>query len=195
MVENQPARVFSAAWSLMAKLNSQERCGLWALFSPDSQRLAYVAYVDGGKSAVVLDSTEGDRHAGVLAYGYGFSSDSARFAYAATTGKQDFIVVDGEAARQYEEVLPPAIYWSPDARHVAYAVRNFSGPTVVIDATEGPPYGIVGGIIFDGPERLHYIGFRGFDLVLVEETLVASGDESDRRQAQAPLVPSPEVTI
>jgi len=176
MLDNRPDKISRSSWWLLAQLGKPERCGLWALFSPDSRRLAYVSYIDDrGRSAVVLDGVEGHAHEGILSYGYGFSEDSSRFAYVARTGKQGSTVVDGTVGRLYPAVLPNTIRWSPDARDFSYVATTGDGATVVVNETESKPFDRIvngsDGIVFDGPGRMHYIGLRGAEALLVEEIL------------------------
>ena len=56
---------------------------------------------------------------------------------------------------------------------MAYVAQHGEQWVVVVDGREGQPYGMVRGsrIIFDSPDRLHYLGAKGADIYLVEERL------------------------
>jgi WD40 repeat protein len=73
------------------------------VFSPNSQRLAYVAMVSHKDSCVVVDEKRRHRYdfAGYLT----FTPDNRAPVYAADNGKKAFTVVDeGEAVRQYDGI-------------------------------------------------------------------------------------------
>ncbi|HDQ00517.1 MAG TPA: hypothetical protein ENN22_15225 [bacterium] len=65
---------------------------------------------------------------------------------------------------------------SPDSRRVAYAAKAGNKWFVVVDGKEEKQYdGIVtlggGRVIFDSPDSLHYLAFKGSSIYLVEERI------------------------
>ncbi len=75
--------------------------------------------------------------------------------------------------------IPESVKVSPDGRRVAYVTVHsgwFAGQKqfVVVDGKEEKPYdGLVRGgrIIFDSPDSLHYLAWKGDDMYLVEEKI------------------------
>ena len=69
------------------------------VFSPDSQRLAYVAF-DGDRPFLVVDGQEGQRYESIREGSVVFSPDSQRVAYVVGMPEEDgghpFVVVDGQ---------------------------------------------------------------------------------------------------
>jgi hypothetical protein len=110
------------------------------LISPDSRRVAYSAMRLNGKIAVVLDGNMSDEYDDVD--NFVFSSDSKKFAYAATSGGKWFAVVDGIKQKEYERLGSHTIRFSPDNKRICYMVwepskdRQFA----VIDGIEQKPY-------------------------------------------------------
>jgi Tol biopolymer transport system component len=166
------------------------------VFSPDSQRLAYVVQTHSGHVHTTVDtedtgeethSHEDDRWCVVVngekqkeyrATGDNtivFSPDSQHIAYAAYDNESWFIVIDGEEQKQYEGISQ-AVTFSPDSRWLAYIGRTEENSYVVINRNEGKPFtGILigwgGDLIFDSADKLHYIAINGEEFYLVEETI------------------------
>jgi hypothetical protein len=109
-------------------------------FSPDSQRLAYVAERARHRMQcfVVVDGVEGKEFDPASEPCLTFSPDSRRVAYVARRAGKSFAVFDGIEGRPYEKVLFPR--FSPDSRRTAYAARNGDRWFVVVDGKEGKPY-------------------------------------------------------
>jgi len=66
--------------------------------------------------------------------------------------------------------------FSPDSRRLAYGVQIDTSWVVVLDGQAGKPYenllSVGGGkIVFDAPERFHYLATRGQDIYVVQERL------------------------
>jgi hypothetical protein len=120
------------------------------IFSPDSQRVAYVAR-NGSMERVVVDGQEGPAYdisgiGGWWANAPIFSPDSQRVAYVAKRGWPDLngwseLVVDGQAGPEYDRIRFAQIF-SPDSRHVAYLAKKGEKVRVVVDGREGPKYDI-----------------------------------------------------
>ena len=134
-------------------------------FSPDSQRLAFVAGADG-RQVIVADGREGPPFDGVTAVT--FSPDSRRLAYLAVDRLGKFLVVDGRRIGPAE-----AFAFSPDGRHVVRTIRYLDGHWGLgVDGTApevryaGFPVG--GQIAFDGPDAFRVVAARGNDLVRID---------------------------
>jgi Tol biopolymer transport system component len=167
------------------------------VFSPDSRRMTFAAQT-GSKWFVVMNGKEGKSYDYIgavkafinakLTWGIPpiFSPDSQRVAYLAMVGDKQVVVVDGQEEKPYDisgatafgSPGNRAVVFSPDSRRVAY-VATFGGKdVVVVDGKEGKPYdGILGKIVFDSANELHYLvqkntaEGRSYDIYLVEETI------------------------
>ena len=65
---------------------------------------------------------------------------------------------------------------SSDSKRVAYVAQVGNKWFVVVDGDEGKQYDSVvtiggGGIVFDSPDRLHYLAMKGNSIYLVEERI------------------------
>jgi hypothetical protein len=96
--------------------------------------------------------------------------------YVAVEGNKRFVVVDGKEGKHYDYIWGVGtLIFSPDSKRVAYAAEEGNKQFVVVDGKEGKQYvGIVtlggGRIIFDSPDRLHYLAEKdGGGIYLVEE--------------------------
>ena len=115
-----------------------------------------------------------------------FSPDSRRLAYG--TGRSpydlDRLVVDGQHVSAKGRVQERSLAFSPDSRRVAHVIEKRRGflwlrtaSSVVIDGQKGTRYDSIaaplgeGGVIFDSPDQLHYIGRKDNAFYLVEERL------------------------
>ena len=94
------------------------------VFSPDSQRIAYVAK-KGGKWFVAIDGKEEvyedllDPYSStIVSDPIVFSPDSQKVAYRAKRNNKMFIVVNGKEGKEYNYVYPPV--FSPDGKYIAY---------------------------------------------------------------------------
>lgn len=161
------------------------------VFSPDGKRLAYGAQVGSVFWVVVADGKEGKRFyrpsslPGSCISAPIFSPDSKRLAYAILAArhvsamallKYGIVVVDGKQ-HEHGRVMEHTITFSPDSRHLAYAARvSRNKEAVVVDGKEGNQYDSLlaefgGRIVFDSPDRLHYLAQKGNEIYLIEETL------------------------
>src|SRR5262249_23649109 len=115
------------------------------IFSPDSRRLAYVAYRTVSqqvlqypppfhlpvKHFLVIDGSEGEPFDRIV-HGSGvFSPDSSRVAYAAQRQGKFLIVVDGKEGRPFDDYCNPV--FSPDSQHVAYVGGKVGSRWAVVD--------------------------------------------------------------
>ncbi|MHC4260240.1 MAG: hypothetical protein ACYSTF_07525 [Planctomycetota bacterium] len=124
------------------------------VFSPDGQRLAYVAGQKERKYFVVLDDVEGvDGYMGIG--NLTFSSDSRRFAYSAwdSDAKKAFVFLDGEKGEEYDEIM--VLVFSPDGQRLASVASRGDKRLVVVDGSEGREYdSIAAGPLFS-PDSKH----------------------------------------
>jgi len=105
------------------------------------------------------------------------SPDSERLAYRAQEGDKQFVVVDGEEGKRYEDILKGTLIFSPDSEHLAYGAQEGNEQFVVLDGEEGKRYeGIVtisgGKIIFDSLDSLHYLALKGSNSIYLMEERV-----------------------
>jgi dipeptidyl aminopeptidase/acylaminoacyl peptidase len=92
-------------------------------FSPDGQRIAFVATIDKEQCCVV------DGEPGPGQYSISdltFSPDSRRVAYGASNGRKHYVLVDGEMGPEFNMPIDGRLCFSPDSKHVAYVARHGS---------------------------------------------------------------------
>src|SRR5262249_22038859 len=146
------------------------------VFSPDSQHVVYAAQGADKTWFVVQDGQEGKPY-GALVTGPVFSPNSQRLAYAvALDAAKQVVVVDGRESKIYPDIKVDMLAFSPDSRWLAYGARVNKHWTVVLNDQEGKPYEnlfILGGgkLVFDAPDRLHYLATHGQDIYVVQEQL------------------------
>ena len=144
------------------KEDKQYDGGAGLLFSPDSQRVAYVAGV-GERQFVVVDGKEGNQYDGGA--GLLFSPDGQRVAYAAKAGKKWLVVVDGKEENQYDRIGEGSPIFSPAGQRVAYVAGVVEKWVVVVDGKEGNRYDVIlptqnRGIAFDPSNTLRYVAMK-----------------------------------
>jgi len=123
----------------------------------------------------VVDDKEGKGYSGVSGASLIFSPDSQRMVYGASIGNKWFAVTDGREGKHYDTILEAGLpVFSPDSHHVAYAAVQGRNQFVVVDEMEGKPFEqMLSGsrIIFDFPDRLHYLVVRGNTVYLINEVI------------------------
>jgi len=171
-------------------------------FSPDSKRVVYVVPGRGyrkdpypgylgrriRKGLVVIDGKEGKEYddigsniwvalidgplAFVMVGNLLFSPDSKHLAYAAMSGDNLFVVVDGEEGKEYGGVDGPI--FSMDSKRVAYIARRDGKNFVVVDGVEGTKYDafLDSKFVFDSPKLLHALALRNNEIFRVEVEIV-----------------------
>jgi Tol biopolymer transport system component len=119
-------------------------------FSSDGQHLAFAARRKDRWSIVVDEEEMTPAYADVGAPL--FSPDATRIAVSVKPAKKWTVIVgDQQLAGEYDAVL--ARRFSPDGKRLAYVVRRGNKRFVVVDGKEGPPFDIVGGIVFSADSR------------------------------------------
>jgi hypothetical protein len=83
-------------------------------------------------------------------------------------------VVDGREGKAYNGIKVGLLAFSPDSRHLAYGAQGDQGWVMILDEQEGKPHenllSLGGGkIVFDAPDRFHYLVTRGQDIYVVQE--------------------------
>ncbi len=108
-------------------------------FSPNGERLAYVAETKDKKNFAVLDGVEGP---GGFSAGFRlvFSPDSKQLAYAAwnNDAKKEVVFLNGEKIGEYRGV--GSLVFSPDGKRLAFMASNEGEDFVVLDGKEGKHY-------------------------------------------------------
>ena len=113
------------------------------VFSPDGQRLAYVAE-EADQQFVIVDGIEGERYDQVETTSIVFSPDSRRLAYLAVKERGPFAVIDGAAGETYDRIMPGSLQFSLDSGRVAYAAVEGNEEFVVVDGERGKRYDLIG---------------------------------------------------
>jgi hypothetical protein len=137
----------------------------WPVFSPDGQRLAYVAG-KGDKYFLVVDGktyAECEKYTQVV-----FSPDSRRIAYSklitnAKDGSNKYVVMlDGVAGSvESDNMTTFSPLFSTDSRHVAYGVIQDKRWRIVVDDVPGPLLEqISAGPVITAKGQLQYFGLR-----------------------------------
>lgn len=145
-------------------------------FSPNSQRLAYLAS-EQGKISLFIDSQAGPWYSPSCCAFILFSKDSEHVAYQAQDGDNQFFVVDGARGPNFRYVNYPV--FSPDSQHFAYvAKREVSGSEfVVFDGKQGPAYEEISDPKFS-PDGRHFLYQAKLGM---KEVLVVDGAPNNNR--------------
>ncbi|HJN87071.1 MAG TPA: WD40 repeat domain-containing protein [Dehalococcoidia bacterium] len=109
------------------------------VFSPNSQRVAYVARA-GKKRFAVVDGQEENQYDRIEEQSLVFSSDSRRVGYVTRAGKKRVAVLDEQEGKQYDRVAEGSLRFSPDSQRVAYVARAGNKQFVVVDGQEQEQY-------------------------------------------------------
>jgi WD40-like Beta Propeller Repeat len=121
------------------------------VFSPDSQRTAYVAVTPNGKKAIV-DGVDGPVYYDVGAPV--FSPDSTRVAYVAQRDGRARVVVNGSEDGAYDAIGGNKPVFSPDSAHLAYVARTGNRSVVIFDGRERASHpDIRGSVVFSADSR------------------------------------------
>lgn len=130
-----------------------EKVGGMGAFSPDGERLCYLAQ-EAGQWFMVTDGKEGLKYKDVNLPA--FSSDGKRMAYRAQRADGECMVVNDMEGRLYDSVSKKSVF-SPDGKRLAYRAQRGGDSFVVEDGAELKAYDEVGEPVFssDG-KRLGY---------------------------------------
>ena len=115
------------------------------VFSPDSRRLAYVAYRSVSqqifrhlsparvpvKHLLVIDGNEGEPFDRIVLGSVVFSPDSRRVAFAAERQGKFLVVVDGTEGPSFDDNYNPV--FSPDSQHVSYIAGQVGSRSAIVD--------------------------------------------------------------
>jgi len=161
------------------------------VFSPDSQKVAYVAGEIGKegewefKKFVVINDKEGKSYDwdDMISF-LTFSPDSQQIAYLVEKKEKMFVVINEKEGEAYDEIYPSYFidipekrfitFFSPDGKRFAYWARKGEKEYIVIDGKEIKIDGEVFGLSFspDG-KQIIYVVIRGG-----KEHIVINGKES-----------------
>ena len=157
-------------------------------FSPDSQRLAFIAADKFGvKQSVVVDGRTSPEYVRVFDEVV-FSPDSAHVAYVAQSERRKLtLMLDGQAGPEYDDIGPPIC--SGDSKHLAYVANEKGRTFLVLDGQPGAPYDAIDAIQFGNlmqrrvlfsadSRRMAYVARKGSARVLVLDG--KEGPEFDR---------------
>lgn len=142
------------------------------LFSPDSQRVAYLARTGPTEKVsqrVYVDGEPDDVELEFLVSGMTFSSDSKRLAYGGRRGNRFFLVVDGIKGDEYDAL--GHFEFSADGKHVVFAALKGKKFVIVLDGKERAEYTSVGaGPVFRSDGVFEYLVAEKPSLYRVEVT-------------------------
>lgn len=178
-------------------------------FSPDSERFAYIGF-RGGKEYMIVDGQESkayDRigqksktynYINVLNHDTFFSLNNERFAYIASRDGKQFMLVDYQESKPYDEV--EYFSFSADSQRFAYKATLGEGQWMIVsedkknlistqeqfivaDYKEGKKYGYVSEPIFSPDSKNFVYIARGKEIsseLLFEEFIVVNNKEGKR---------------
>jgi roadblock/LC7 domain-containing protein len=139
-----------------------------SIFSPDSKHVAYSAQRGDETSFLVVDGKQ-QKLEGKAVFLF-FSPNSQHLAYYLEIRGTWCVVVDGKPNATYPGTVmeDKSLHFSPDSRHVTYALIGMVDPLerryralVVVDGQESPTYhGIDAGPVFRSDGTLEFIGSR-----------------------------------
>lgn len=157
-VSGNASALFSAQ-----KINDYEDNDEYFTTSPDSTRVFYNGDTSPNSSYVVVGpegKINGSPYTSVR--NFIFSPNGQHFAYDASVGDKEIVVVDGSEGQKYDKVYD--IVFSQDGRRYAYQATKDGKPVMVVDGREEGPYGHIGDnpvISSAGQHVLFYISREG----------------------------------
>jgi hypothetical protein len=102
------------------------------------------------------------------------SPDGRHIALVARKGNMFFIVVDGQAGPEHDNIAKGCPLFSPDSRRMAYVANKGKKWSVIVDGQAGPGYdAIVNGTPLFSPDgnRVTYAAMKGEKWVIVDNGL------------------------
>jgi WD40 repeat protein len=159
------------------------------VFSPDSQRLAYMVVQYEGLRTLVVDGIEGKGYSSITDITFGI--DSQHVAYIADG---NITVLDGKETIYTGLTGKPILILSQDARRSAAVVSTESyGLAVSVDGSPGKSYKWVSTPVF-GPDSKHIVyvaqNDEGKYIVVVDDTEGKAYDKILDRDEKGPNVPN-----
>jgi Tol biopolymer transport system component len=130
--------------------------GGFPIWSPDSQKCVYIAYVNKEEAIVVVDGipiiTNIDN-----ADNFIFSLSGTRYACRAQKNNSQFVIVDGNAGTPYDGIpIKDNFTFSPDSKRFIYvALKNKTCVAVVDGREEAQAFNFILGVKFS-PDSTHY---------------------------------------
>jgi hypothetical protein len=86
-----------------------------------------------------------------------------------------FVVADRKSQKEYSEIRPISLVFSPDGRHLVYTAQIRDKWCVVVNGKERKLYDKIlsfkGRVVFESADSFHYVAQQGSNIYLVEETL------------------------
>ena len=109
--------------------------------SPNGQRIAYMAKVEGGAEAVFVNDQQSPNYAAIVNDSLSFSPDSKRVGWGALHDGKKVVVVDGEEFPAFNGSAEGMPVWSSDSKHFAYFAETEEGKLLaVVDGKVGSPW-------------------------------------------------------
>lgn len=109
--------------------------------SPDGQRIAYMATLEGGAEAVFVNDEQSPKYGGIVNDSLSFSPDSRRVAWGALRDGNKVVVVDGKEYPAFNSNAEGMPVWSPDSKRFAFfAATDGDRILAVVDGKAGQPW-------------------------------------------------------
>jgi Tol biopolymer transport system component len=136
-------------------------------FSPDSQRVAYLAGLDNFNTVMVIDGERGKEYEYIQFWHIIFSPNSIHTVYTAQIGTQQCVVLDNKEGPFWDRIewFPR---FSPDGNRMAYVGMRDWGSYMVVDNMEGLRYNYIGEPVFSpNSKHIAYAASRGLTWTVV----------------------------
>jgi Tol biopolymer transport system component len=129
-------------------------------FSPDSKRVAYIAFpksLNRFVKVMVVDGVAGKEHDDIEFIPRIFSPDSKHAVYTAKIGAKQNLIIDGIEGPLFNRI--DYFHFSPDGKHIAYSGVSGNGTVTVCDGKE-----IAKGAVVFSPDWQHtaYLASKGW---------------------------------
>ncbi len=140
-------------------------------FSSDGKSFAFEGE-NHDQFFMVLNGADGKHYSDVMQFTATFSPDNLRFAYVAENEYKRFINADTVEGKPFQDIY--SIAFSPNSRWFAYSARLNDKELIIVEDNLGSTYDSIlanGQIIFDAPNRFHYMAMKDKKIILVEEKI------------------------